>query len=300
MKKLLISGLGGSLFPYLDEQIRDDYEIHYIDNNENLSYIYPDVNFHHVPLVNSDEYYSAIRKIVDSHKIDVYIPLIDEEIIPAIDNFGSELMVIAPRKEFVELCLNKFNLMRALDKSNISQITSYTADKYNFELDFPIFLKPLNGRGSRGIAKILNKKMYHAYFDMYPQFKIEDILVQPNIEGQEYTVGALTNNLNELVAVNSRKVISKKGITQMAVIEKDDSVTELVKQVVSELNPSGPFNIQLFKTADGDLKIFEINPRFSTTSILSYAIGVDEIKLFIENYNKSFMGQPNIECWAGP
>jgi len=59
----------------------------------------------------------------------------------------------------------------------------------------------------------------------------------------------------------------------------------LVEEIVLRLKPLGPFNIQLIRTDKDELKIFEINPRFSTTSILEIAGGLDLIDLYISHYN---------------
>ena len=41
MKKLLISGLGGSFFPYLHNQLESKFELYYVDNNINLKKCLP-------------------------------------------------------------------------------------------------------------------------------------------------------------------------------------------------------------------------------------------------------------------
>jgi len=56
--------------------------------------------------------------------------------------------------------------------------------------------------------------------------------------------------------------------------------------IVEKLNPCGSFNVQL-KLYNNEIYIFEINPRFSTTLVLSIAAGVNEIDLVIQNYNKN-------------
>ena len=54
------------------------------------------------------------------------------------------------------------------------------------------------------------------------------------------------------------------------------------------MKPCGPYNVQLFLDKNDEVKIFEINPRFSTTSIMSYEGGVNEIDLFLTYYNSSY------------
>ena len=288
MKKLLISGLGGSFFPYLHNQLEGKFELYYVDNNINLKNVYPEYNFHHVPLVTDLNYLDVLEQIINQNDIDAYLPLIDEEIELIINRFSNKLIIIAPNLDFVKLCINKYDLMVKLEQKNLSVIKTYTADNYSEELKYPIFLKPISGRGSRGIFKIDNKEQYDAYFKLYNQYLPGDILVQENIIGQEYTVGVLTNNLDDLMVVNSKKVLSKKGITQMAVTEVNELINSVVKRIVLEIKPQGPFNVQLFITANNEIKIFEINPRFSTTTIMSYAADIDEVSLFLDHYDKKY------------
>ena len=288
MKKLLISGLGGSFFPYLHNQLESKFELYYVDNNINLKNVYPDYNFHHVPLVNDINYLDILEEIINQNDIDAYLPLIDEEIELIIKRFSNKLIIIAPNLDFVKLCLNKYDLMAKLEQKNLSVIKTYTADNYSEELPYPIFLKPISGRGSRGIFKIENKEQYDAYFKLYNQYLPSDILVQENIIGQEYTIGVLTNNLNDLIVINSKKVLSKKGITQSAVTEVNELITTVVKSIVLEISPQGPFNVQLFINNNNEIKIFEINPRFSTTTIMSYAANIDEVSLFLDHYDKKY------------
>jgi carbamoyl-phosphate synthase large subunit len=293
MKKILLSGLGGSLFPYLHEKLNSNYELFYVDSDNQLSKLYTNFNFFLAPPVNSDGYNEFIRNLIDKFSIDFYIPLIDEEIISAkknIDNYKG-IIVISPSLEFSELCLNKFDLMEELHRLGISSIKSNMGNNYEWNEKNIIFIKPNEGRGSRGIKKITNKEQLAAYY-LLEEYKPEDILIQEYIEGQEYTIGATVNNLNQLLAISIKKVIRKRGITQIAVVESNPFLNECVKNVVNQMKPCGPINIQLFLTQDKEVKIFEINPRFSTTTIMSYAGGVDEISLFIDYYNKNYTRKP--------
>ena len=61
-KKILISGLGGSLFPYLDDKLIDiGYEIYYVDSNPELKFIYPNLKLYLSPIV-TDYNYLDFRK----------------------------------------------------------------------------------------------------------------------------------------------------------------------------------------------------------------------------------------------
>ncbi len=292
MMKLLISGLGGSLFPYMHEKLKDNFELYYIDADEQLKYLYKDLNLYVSPFIIEPNYWDFVRNIVIEQKIDFYIPLIDEEItqskVEIEKNCG--VPVVTPTAAFSSLCLNKYQLMQRLNELKISQIESYTADQFNWELDLPIFIKPIYGRGSRGIMKIEHKEQLDAYY-LLENYNKEDIIIQPLLEGVEYTVGVLASNTNELISISSKRIIKKKGITILAVTENNELIELITKKIIKELKPCGPFNIQLMLTPENEVKIFEINPRFSTTTIMEIEGGLNPILNFINYYNKDFKNE---------
>ena len=82
-----------------------------------------------------------------------------------------------------------------------------------------------------------------------------------------------------------QKIFKKDKVTINAVTENNPIIIDQAKKLVKFLSPRGPFNIQLFITPEKQPIIFEINPRFSTTLILSIEAGVNEVDLLINNYS---------------
>lgn len=281
-KTLLISGLGGALFPYLHDHLVSNFDVYYLDSDESLLHVYPELNFFLAPKVTDDAYWELVKRIISEKKIDFYIPLIDEEILPAHTRIGDfeGVKLVSPSFDFCELSLNKLRLMEELRRLGISSIQSYRGDAFQWEIGPPVFVKPIFGRGSRGIRLINSKEQLDAYY-VLENYQPGDILIQGHISGTEYTVGATISPANEVLEVSVKKVIKKKGITQIAVTEHNPAITAVVERVVYALNPAGPINIQLFVTPTNEIKIFEINPRFSTTTIMSYAAGIDVVSLYI-------------------
>jgi carbamoyl-phosphate synthase large subunit len=177
--------------------------------------------------------------------------------------------------------------MQSLRKEGISDVSSYTGSNYDSELGFPIFIKPISGRGSRGIMEINNQNQLDAYYQL-DGYTPDQILIQPLLTGIEYTVGVLTNNLNDLISISSKRIIKKKGITQIAVTENNAAINAVVEKIAKVLNPCGPFNVQLIITPLNEIKIFEINPRFSTTTIMEIEGGINPVKAYMDFYNKRY------------
>lgn len=290
--KILLSGLGGSLFPYLHEKLKSTYELFYVDSDASLKELYPGYNFYPAPLVTDPAYPSFIKKIVREHSIELYVPLIDEEIeiAHAIKNEIPSLKLLSPKIDFCLMAMRKDLLMKELDKHGISSIATWTGDRFEWKNGTTYFVKPISGRGSRGIRKISSEEELKAYY-ILEKYAPKDVLIQECIEGQEYTVGALINQTDDIIYLSSRKILKKKGITIKAVTENNEKIEAVVKKVNEYLQPKGPVNIQLYITDDNAVKIFEINPRFSTTTIMSYEDGKDEIGLWLKHYNKKYEGE---------
>lgn len=288
-KKILLSGAGGALFPYLFERLKDKYEVFAVDSNDMIERINPGYKIYTVPLVADNDYERIVSGLIREHSIDFYVPLIDEELTkaPAIaGNCGVRLVM--PEPGFVSMCLDKERLMAVLADNGISMVRTFRASSYDFSMEYPVFLKPLCGRGSRGIYTAGNREQYEAYFTVNG-YKKQDVIVQEYLRGVEYTVGVVVNSLNQLIAVVPKRIISKRGITQCAVTEKNLEILRACVGIVERFKPCNPFNVQL-KVEDAKIRIFEINPRFSTTSILSVEAGVDEFSLAMEYFGVNYDG----------
>ena len=285
-KTVLISAAGGSFFPYILKLLGGNYRLILTDALEDVGRLYPNQLFLKVPKAGSMEFKAEIKKIISDYHVDYYIPLIDQEISIVLD-IGREvksLRVISPNLEFVNLCLDKYKLMTVLKESKISQIKTCLGNDFKENFGFPVFIKPIASTGSRGTWRVDNIDQFEAYFKL-EEFKKDQVLVQEFLTGQEYTISVTVNNLNSLMAIVPKKIITKKGITIHAFTQRNQAVTNACRKIVDQLHPSGPFNVQLMLVGN-EVKIFEINPRFSTTSILTCEAGINEFAMCIESYDR--------------
>lgn len=285
-KRVLISGAGGSLFPYMAQQLSHKYSLTLVDSNEAITEIYPRHRIVIVPPVAHPSFKKIMERLLRKEQIEYYVPLIDEEIPIALELAEKikEVRVIAPRRVFVDLCCDKYLLMKTLSRENISSVKTWLGSEFRPKSGFPVFVKPRMSRGSRGAQRIDRADAYNAYFSLFPYSK-DNVIVQELLEGVEYTVSVVVNNFNHLIAIVPKRVLVKKGITLHAVTEKNKIIETTCRNIVATLQPHGPFNVQL-QLASGKVKIFEINPRFSTTTVLTCRAGINEFELCIELYGK--------------
>jgi carbamoyl-phosphate synthase large subunit len=284
IKNLLITCAGGSSPIYFANKMKQKFNIFLVDGSNQTVAPYLGFPFKKVPFGNDPSYSNEIESIIKKWNIDCIVPGSDAELlsIKRICLQNNSLLAIIPSANFIVLCLNKKKLMETLAKFGISHLMPFKDKK---QVRYPAFAKPIFGRGSRQAHKIDNQRQLEGYLKLYNK-KFNEVLVQPYIEGEEYTVSVIVNNLNKIIGIVPKKIILKKGITKAAVTEYNPLIDNIGKKIVDKFKPNGPFNIQL-KVHNNRVYIFEINPRLSTTAVLTDKAFGNEIELYIKYYNQN-------------
>lgn len=238
-----------------------------------------------LPAAISDDFLPFVSDIIKKHKVDVFIPLVDEEILKSYSLLKEfpNLLLLLPDQRFSSIALDKYELVRCLKENNIPHPETFLNSQIDKKsLNFPVIVKPRRGRGSRFVMEIKSLEQLNAYMTLY-KFAHDEVVVQEKLKGKEYTVSVVVNKNGDVLAVVPKEIIKKIGITQAAVTRYNKSITDLGIEIQKKLHANGPFNMQLILKEDGVPVIFEINPRYSTTIALTIAAGVDEIGMLIDN-----------------
>jgi carbamoyl-phosphate synthase large subunit len=276
MGKILISAACGPMFPQISTPLRVLYahDLVLIDSSWIADYM------RYVQRVRwvGEGYFDDVTAIIERERPEYYVPLIDEEL-----HFShtTGLRVIAPTDEFISACLDKESLMQYLRDLRLSYVRVEHGNA--FKGPYPAFIKPNVGRGSRGARIVHSEKEMEAHC-LLSGYKAKDLIVQELLEGAEYTVSVTVNNRNQILSIVPKRVIEKRGVTLHAVTEESEPISRLCQDIVRLMRPGGPFNVQLIMVGD-EPKVFEINPRLSTTTVLTQAAGVCEIQKCIEYWD---------------
>ncbi len=274
----MLTGAGGAALPGLIKGLRNDgYRVLAADMDKYaIGLFIADTGFI-IPPGKSPNFLPTLRRICRQEKVNVVVPLVDEELMATSKLEDEGIIVMLPRQEFVALCLDKFSLMQQLGKFNINVPYTRLASEGPDQMRFPIVVKPRTGRGSRGLGIIESNEMLHSYLRNSP-YSEDELILQENIQGPEFTVSVVAWRDGKVQAVVPKEVISKKGITHLAVTRQNNKIDQLCREIQVCLQADGPFNVQLRVDEDtGEPVPFEINPRFSTTISLTTAAGIDEL-----------------------
>lgn len=279
--RLLFTGGGGAGSEALLRLLHGRYEVHFADADQAAKPAsVPARAWHHVPLASDPDFVARLRRLCQDLAIDLLVPGVDEELLPiaaASESIATD--VLLPRTDFVEAHLDKLTSQALLRAHGIA-VPETEALPARRRVSFPCIVKPRRGRGSRHVATVRSEEELKAHV-MLSRRPAEDFIAQELLVGQEYTVTMVADRAGTLRAVVPIKVAIKRGITLRAETDRDEAVIAACAAVHAASPAAGCFNIQLVKTAAGDVKPFEVNPRISTTTCLALAAGVDFVDLYL-------------------
>lgn len=231
-----------------------------------------------VPFGADDAFLPALREIVRREQPDYLVPLVDEEI-PKVHAFARAeapgIKVVAPSPAFCDLVLDKWTMARALAERGLSVAPTWLASDAA-AATYPAIVKPRQGRGSRGLAFLDSPADLAAYLAAAGK-PADRFIVQPRLLGPEFTTSVVVGLDNRLLAVVPKEAADKRGITQVGITRAVPEIDQLCRDLTRELEPHGPYNVQLILGADRVPRVIEINPRYSTTMALTIAAGVNEV-----------------------
>jgi hypothetical protein len=245
--------------------------------NENWSAYVLDKYENNVPIYNKDnelEFISKIKNIINKYNITCIIPCFDK-FISILKRLENELSckVIAPHLNICNMCEYKSKTYSFL-KDEITVPEIYNDYKL---LNYPLFIKPDNGYGSRNSHKIEDKLELNYFAEKYDNFN--NYLLCEYLSGDEFTVDCLSNK-NELLICNPRK--RKRTIQGISVHTEtiiDNNIylkcKEIGNKIFKKIGIIGCWFFQVKYNSKNELCLLEIAPRIAGAMCLTRNLGVN-------------------------
>jgi len=284
MKTVLITGIGGdiaqSIATILAES-RPEFRLIGVDmNDRHAGYLFVDELFK-VPAASTIEYTDSIKILIREYSVDIVIPTSEQELAvfdPLIDELGGDRCITAGVK-VLNIGLDKLKTNKFIASLGIPVPWTVLAGK-NKPLKFPCIFKARSGSGSKNIFKVDSQNEVSFLVEKYPHSIFQELL-EP--EGQEVTC-AVYRAKNGRVAVLQLLRQLTEGTTSWAKVVDNKEALKMCRKIAKEIELQGSMNIQLILTDSGP-RIFEINPRFSSTVLMRHKLGfcdllwsLDEVK----------------------
>lgn len=231
------------------------------------------------PAIKDDQYIPFLKKVCKEEQINALIPTIDTDLLVLSKHkqeFGDTKVIISDEDK-VALCRDKrmtaayFHSVGLLSPEPVDDMAKYMGG-------FPAFIKPKDGSSSIFAYKVENADELSAYAAQVP-----DYIVQPFVQGTEYTVDIFCDFDGEPIYITPRiRVAVRAGEVLKTQIAQDEKIIAEMKKLVESYKPCGQITVQLIREEKtGDDYYIEINPRFGGGAPLSIKAGADSAQALL-------------------
>lgn len=219
------------------------------------------------------EYIYQLLKICEEDQINLVIPTIDTDLLALSQNadqfnaIGTKVLISKPEK--ISICRDKNYTADFFESCGLH--TPRTVNNYLlYDGPYPCFIKPKDGSSSINAFRVENKEELKNYAR-----QIADYIVQPFIEGTEYTVDIFCDFEGNPISIVPRiRLAIRAGEVLKTEIAMDERIIEECRTLINEFQPCGPITVQLIRHKSSDEDYFiEINPRFGGGVPLSMKAG---------------------------
>lgn len=283
---ILVTGCGGDIGQSLGKILlkspytKNLFGIDISDKNA-AQFIFP--NFSIGLRFENCDYLRKLEAFIEDNSIDIIIPIAEPELRcfsenNILNNIGNAKMITASSKA-LEVGFDKYKTAQFLKAEGFPFPQTYLAKDITTIQSFPVILKSRTGSGSKNIYKIDNMDE----FQFYTKKNIEDYVVQEFITDKsgEFTCGLFRSSKGEIRSqIFKRELIS--GYSGYGEVIENKSITVLLEELAVRLDLVGSINVQL-RLTENLPKIFEINPRFSSTVLFRHLFGFEDLIWSIED-----------------
>ena len=277
---ILVTGCGGDIGQSIGKiLLKSNYtkNLFGIDiSNKNVAqFIYPNFSIG-VPCTHPDYLY-ILELFIEKHDIDLIIPVAEPELRffstqNILDKIGKAKMITASALA-LEIGFDKLKTADFLKKENLPFPETFLAKSLKSINNFPVILKSKTGSGSKDIHKINSQEE----FLFYTKSAVDDYIVQEFISDEkgEFTCCVFRSSTKEIRSQIFKRELTS-GYSGYGEVIENTNITNLIEKIAVKLDLIGSINLQL-RIKENIPKIFEINPRFSSTVLYRHLFGFEDL-----------------------
>lgn len=289
MKKILVTGAGGTPSWNFMKSIREKEDVHIIgtDSNKYKVHLSTADKTYLLPRYDAPEYTEKLNEIIDKEGVELVHAQPDVEVGRiSKDRDQINAKVYMPTKEEVSTCHDKYALQKLYEENDVPVPKSMRITEDNIEQAFeefgsPMWVRAPSGAGGRGSLPATTPLQVKGWMD----FHKGDLVAAEYLPGKnlawesvfkdgELVSSLIWERLSYIIAHVSPSGIT--GTPDIARIVERDDVNEIAERAVRTLskNPTGIFSVDLRENKEGVPAITEINPgRFFTPSYFFTSAG---------------------------
>lgn len=230
--------------------------------------------------VSEEVWFDALCEVIRARRTRFLFIGADFELVPLarradllLERTGCKTIVSSP--QLVETCKDKHATVGLLASLGVPTPQTYLPDEPLDAIErvvgYPMIVKPRFGSRSRGVVRVEDRVTLERAVRETASPVIQQYLAG---DDAEFSCGVVCYDGEvDSVAVLRRRL--KDGNTVMAFSEDHPEIETFCRHVGKLLKPFGPLNIQL-RVVHHMPHVFEINPRFSGTTVFRARLGINE------------------------
>lgn len=293
-KVVLITGIGGDVAQGVATILKE--------NRPDLRLIGVDIHAQHgghlfvdqfvlVPKANSPDYMDKIKATVRKYSVDVVIPMSEPELAATrpFSELAPGVKWITAGDRAVVAGLDKLKTMRTLAALGIPVPWTKPVSEGR-PIAYPCILKNRSGSGSRTVFTVANNEEVDYLVKRYPDAIFQELLEPAE---REVTCAVYRRRDGQVSSLLMLRRLTG-GFTGWAKVIKDDETSRMCEVIAKGLDLHGSMNIQLRITDKGP-RVFEINPRFSSTVLMRHRVGFTDVLWAINEVEGKSIVFPEIQ-----
>ena len=247
-----------------------------VDLSKTAPALYHAEGHHLVPPVGSSGYIDELIRICTEEDIHLMIPTIDTELKVLSKNrerieeaTNAKVMISDPG--VIGICRDKNRTSEFFREAGVKTPENIDPGKIaGKDLEFPLFIKPLDGSSSINAFQVRTMKELEFFKDYVP-----NPIIQRFTEGDEYTIDAFCDFQGRIIHIVPRlRIATRGGEISKGKVVKDREIIGETEKVLKALKPMGHITLQCIRNDQG-IYFIEINPRFGGGAPISIKAGAD-------------------------
>lgn len=280
----------------------------------NLNIFVGDINYLNIGICQTQKYIKlpkveekgSLRKIIsilNKNKIDILFVGSELEIY-FFSKYKKKIyletktLVSISNYEIIKKYSDKYEMTKILKKNRINYPQTFEFTKKNLKknkIKFPLMLKNKIGTSSRQVYFIKDKKRLDVFSKILDKPIIQEYLSNSRTDFEEFTCSFFKTKESSVIGPFLGRRNLKFGTSWIFETIDNVSLNKVILQISKIDNFEGSINIQL-RYYKNKFIPFEINPRYSGTTILRSIQGFNEPEMYIKNfYLNQKLSKPRIK-----
>ncbi len=293
-KVVLITGIGGDIAQGVATIVRE--------SRPDLRLIGVDVHMQHgghlfvdaiesISGASAPNYRAALQTVIAKHTVDVLIPMTEPELgaLHPFDDYFLGVKWITAGAGVVAAGLDKLSTVHALENLGLPAPWTIPLSEGG-PLAYPCILKNRYGSGSRAVFRIERAEDAEYFAKRYPDAVFQELLEPAD---REVTCAVYRKRNGEVLSLLMLRRLTG-GFTGWAKVIDDEETSQMCKRIAEGLDLQGSMNVQLRITDQGP-RVFEINPRFSSTVLMRHRMGFSDVLWAMEEAEGKVIRFPVID-----